>query len=112
MQKEAGDLLKSSHHLALSYRQHLNGFSLMLPYSGPVDFLYPMGNGIFVRGIRCAKELIRKRIKRDRGTIRPHKDNRITLAKRIGPTGAPIVLDNALPHDSSNVLGKRLSIEG
>src|SRR5215813_12229685 len=50
--------LKSFDHLALSYRQHLNGFALMLSYPGAIDFLNPMGNGVFVWRILCAKELI------------------------------------------------------
>src|SRR5262249_35091230 len=45
--------LKRFDHLALSNRQHLNGFTLMLTDPGAIDFLYPMGDRILVGGIGC-----------------------------------------------------------
>src|SRR5438552_12639188 len=111
MQEAFYHFLKRGNHLALSHRQHLNGFPTMLTYPRPIDFLYPMSNGILVRGILCAKELIREGIKRDRRTIRPYEDHRITLAKGIGPTRSPVILDRALSKDGRDVLGKRCSIE-
>src|SRR5262245_56468887 len=111
MQEEAGDLLKSGNHLALSNRQDLNRFALMLTYPRPIHFLYPMGNGVFVARILCAKELIGKGIKRDRRTIRPNEHDRITVTKRIGPTGAPVILDRSLSQEGSNILRKRFPVE-
>src|SRR5438445_5473331 len=111
MQEEVRHLLKGGNHLALSNRQHLNGFTRMLPDPGPVHFLYPMRHRIFVGGILCAKELIREGVKIDRRTIRSYEDHRITLAKRIGPTGTPIILDGSLPKDGRDILSKRFPVE-
>src|SRR6266446_1424724 len=104
IQEEAGDLLKSGNHLLLSHRQHLNGVALMLTYPRPIDFLNPMGDGILARGIGGPEQLIGEGFKIDRRTIRSYQDDRVTVAKRIGPTGSPIVLDGSLLQDGGNVL--------
>src|SRR5215510_6573906 len=91
---------KSFDDLALSYRQHLNGFAPMLTYPRPIDFLDPMGDRVFIGRIGCPEQLIGKGIKRDRRTIGADEHDRITLAKGIRPTSAPVILDRSLPQDS------------
>jgi hypothetical protein len=112
MEHVPGHLLKRGNHLALSNCQHLNRFAPMLPYPGAIDFLNPMGDGIFVGGIGGPEQLIGEGIKIDRRTIGADEHDGITLPKGIGPTSAPIILDGSLPQDGGDVLGKRLSIEG
>src|SRR6266851_4896050 len=95
MQEETCDLLKIVNDLALSYREHLNGFARLLPYPRPIDFLKPMRHRIFIGGILCAKELIREGVEIDRRTIGADEHDRVTVAKGIGPTRAPVVLDRS-----------------